>query len=263
MDLGIKNKVALVAASSKGLGKAIASSLSREGAKVVICARDRDRLFKARDNIAAETGGEVKAFPADVTNPDDIRKLVRFTVDEFGSVDILVCNAGGPPSGLLEDFTPEDYQKALELGLMSAVRLCYEVIPLLKKSRWGRIITMTSVSAKQPIDNLILSNTARAGVLGLTKSLSNQLAAFGITVNSICPGYTQTERVEALAYAFAEKNRKSPQDFYALLEKMIPLGRLGRPEEIAAAAAFLASEPAAYITGAVLQVDGGYIKSLC
>jgi 3-oxoacyl-[acyl-carrier protein] reductase len=262
MDLGIKNKAALVAASSQGLGRAIASALCSEGVKVMICARDRARLLKARDAIAAETGGEVRAFSADVTNPDDIRKLVRFTVDEYGSVDILVCNAGGPPSGLLEDFTPEDYQKALELNLLSTVRLCYEVIPLMKKRKWGRIITLTSVSAKQPIDNLILSNTARAGVLGLTKSLSNQLAAFGITVNSICPGYTQTERVEGLANAFAEKHRGSPQDFYSLLEKTIPMGRLAKPEEVAVAAAFLASEPSAYITGAVLQVDGGYIKGL-
>jgi 3-oxoacyl-[acyl-carrier protein] reductase len=262
MDLGINNKVALVTASSRGLGKAIAASFCREGAKVMICARDRARLIKARDAIAAETGGEVRAFSADVTNRDNVRDLVRFTVDEYGSVDILVCNAGGPPSGLLEDFTPEDYQKALELNLLSTVRLCYEVIPLMKKRKWGRIITLTSVSAKQPIDNLILSNTARAGVLGLTKSLSNQLAAFGITVNSICPGYTRTERVEELANAFAEKHRESPQGFYSLLEKIIPIGRLAKPEEVAAAAAFLASEPSAYITGTVLQVDGGYIKGL-
>jgi 3-oxoacyl-[acyl-carrier protein] reductase len=262
MDLGIKNRVALVAASSQGLGKAIAAALCREGTKVVICAREKARLLKARDAIAAETGGEVRAFTADVTNQDDIRGLVRFALDEFGSVDILVCNAGGPPSGLYGDFTPEDYQKALELNLLSTVRLCYEAIPPMKKQHWGRIITLTSVSAKQPIDNLILSNTARAGVLGLTKSLSNQLAASGITVNSICPGYTQTERVEGLARAFAEKGLGSPQDFYSQLEKAIPMGRLAKPEEVAAAAAFLASEAAAYITGVVLQVDGGYIKSL-
>jgi 3-oxoacyl-[acyl-carrier protein] reductase len=262
MDLGIKNRAALVTASSRGLGKAVAVSLCREGARVVICARNADRLLKARDAIAAETGGEVRAFTADVTNPENIRELVRFTVEKFGSVDILVCNAGGPPSGPFDDFTPEDYQKALELNLLSTVRLCYEVIPLMKKRTWGRIVTMTSVSAKQPIDSLILSNTARAGVLGLTKSLSNQLAAFGITVNSICPGYTQTERVEELAGAFAEKGHGRPEDFYSLVEKTIPMGRLAKPEEVAAAVAFLASEPAAYITGAVLQVDGGYIKGL-
>jgi len=262
MDLGIKGKAALVTASSQGLGRAVAAALCREGAKVMICARDKARLFKARDSIAAETGGEVRAITADVTNGDSIRELVRFTLDEFGSVDILVCNAGGPPSGPYEDFVPEDYQKALELNLLSTVRLCYEAIPLMKKRRWGRIITLTSVSAKQPIDNLILSNTARAGVLGLTKSLSNQLGACGITVNSICPGYTQTERVEGLARAFAEKGRGSLQDFYRQLENTIPMRRLAKPEEVAAAAAFLASEAAAYITGVVLQVDGGYIKSL-
>jgi 3-oxoacyl-[acyl-carrier protein] reductase len=262
MDLGIKGKAALVTASSQGLGRAVAAALCREGAKVMICARDKARLFKARDSIAAETGGEVRAITADVTNGDSIRELVRFTLDEFGSVDILVCNAGGPPSGPYEDFVPEDYQKALELNLLSTVRLCYEAIPLMKKRRWGRIITLTSVSAKQPIDNLILSNTARAGVLGLTKSLSNQLGACGITVNSICPGYTQTERVEGLARAFAEKGRGSLQDFYSQLEKTIPMRRLAKPEEVAAAAAFLASEAAAYITGVVLQVDGGYVKNL-
>jgi len=262
MDLGIKNRVALVTASSRGLGKAVAAALCREGAKVVICAREKARLLQARDAIAVETGGEVRAFPADVTNRDQIRELVRFTLDEFGSVDILVTNAGGPPSGTYDSFAPEDYQKALELNLLSTVRLCYEVIPLMKRKRWGRIITMTSVSAKQPIDTLILSNTARAGVLGLTKSLSNQLAAFGITVNSVGPGYTQTERVEELARAFVEQGRGSEPDFYNLLEKTIPMGRLAKPEEVAAAVAFLASEPASYITGVVLQVDGGYIKSL-
>jgi 3-oxoacyl-[acyl-carrier protein] reductase len=262
MDLGIQNRTALVTASSRGLGKAVATALCREGAKVVICAREKARLFKARDAIAAETGGEVRAFTADVTNRDNIRELVQFTCEKFGSVDILVCNAGGPPSGPFDDFTPEDYQKALELNLLSTVRLCYEVIPLMKKRSWGRIVTMTSVSAKQPIDSLILSNTARAGVLGLTKSLSNQLAAFGITVNSICPGYTQTERVEELAGVFAKKGLGSHQDFYNILKKTIPMGRLAWPEEVAASVAFLASEPAAYITGAAIQVDGGYIKGL-
>ena len=262
MDLGIRNRAALVAASSRGLGKAIAVALCREGARVVICARDEARLLAAREAIARETGGEVRAFRADVTDASDVRELVRFAAAEFGSVDILVGNAGGPPAGLAEDFAPEDYQKALELNLLSTVRLCYEAIPLMKKGHWGRIVALTSVSAKQPIDNLILSNTARAGVLGFVKSLSSQLAGHGITVNSLCPGYTKTERVESLARAFAEKGPGTVQDYYSRLEKAIPLGRLGKPEEIAAAAAFLASDAAAYITGVALQVDGGYIKSL-
>jgi len=262
MDLRIKNRVALVAASSRGLGKAIAAALCREGAKVVICARDEARLLEARDGIARETGGEVRAFQADVRDGQNVRDLVRFAVAEFGSVDILVCNAGGPPSGLADEFGPDDYQKALDLNLMSTVRLCYEVIPLMKKRNWGRIIALTSVAAKQPIDNLILSNTARAGVLGFAKSLSSQLAGFGITVNSLCPGYTKTERVESLARAFVEKGLGKLQDYYGRLEKAIPLGRLGKPEEVAAAAVFLASEASAYITGIALQVDGGYIKGL-
>jgi 3-oxoacyl-[acyl-carrier protein] reductase len=262
MDLGIKDKAALVAASSRGLGKAVATALCREGAKVVICARDAARLGEARDAIARDTGGSVRAFRADVTEESDVRDLVRFAAAELGSVDILVCNAGGPPSGPAEDFAPDDYRKALELNLLSTVRLCHEAIPLMKKRRWGRIIALTSVSAKQPIDNLILSNTARAGVLGFAKSLSGQLAGFGITVNCICPGYTKTERVKRLAEEFVEKGLGTVEEYYGRLEKAIPLGRLGKPEEVAAAAVFLASEAAAYITGTALQVDGGYIKGL-
>jgi 3-oxoacyl-[acyl-carrier protein] reductase len=262
MDLGIANRTALVTASSRGLGKAIAAALCREGAKVVICARDEARLGEAREALARETGGQVRAFRADVTDGRDVQDLVRSAADAFGSLDILVCNAGGPPAGLFDDFGPDDFRKAIDLNLLSTVRLCYEAIPLMKKGKWGRIIALTSVAAKQPIDNLILSNTARAGVLGFVKSLAGQLAGFGITVNSLCPGYTRTERVESLARAFAEKGLGTVQDYYGRLEKAIPSGRLGEPEEIAAAAAFLASEPAAYITGLALQVDGGYIKGL-
>ncbi len=262
MDLGIKNKVAIVAAASRGLGKAIALQLSREGAKVVICARNKERLFKARDEIAAETNGEVMAFAADVTNRAEVRSLVKKAVEAFKTVDILVSNAGGPRSGMAEDFSADDYQQALELNLLSSVNLCYEVMPLMKRQGWGRIIFMASVSAKQPIDNLILSNTSRAGVLGFSKSLSTQLAPYGITVNSVCPGYTKTERVEELARSFAESGRGTADDFYKSIEKSIPMGRLATPEEIANAVAFLASERASYITGVALQVDGGYIKSI-
>lgn len=262
MDLGIKNRVALVAAASRGLGKAIAFQLSREGAKVVICARNKERLFKTRDEIAQGTGGQVKAFATDVTNRAEVRGLVKQTVEAFGTVDILVSNAGGPPSGMAEGFNVDDYQKALELNLLSSINLCYEVIALMKKQRWGRIIFMTSVSAKQPIENLILSNTSRAGVLGFAKSLSSQLAAYGITVNSVLPGYTRTERVEELARSFTESGKGMVHDYYKNIEKSIPIGRLANPEEIANAVAFLASERASYITGVALQVDGGYIKSI-
>ncbi|MFB0564639.1 MAG: SDR family oxidoreductase [Candidatus Aminicenantaceae bacterium] len=262
MDLGIKDKIALVAASSKGLGKAVALQLSREGAKVVICARGKEQLFNTRDEIAAETGVVVRAYVADVTDRKQVNGLVENVVDEFSTVDILVCNAGGPPSGLADAFTLKDYQDALELNLLSTVNLCYEVIPLMKKQKWGRIITMTSVAAKQPIDTLILSNTARSGVLGFSKSLSNQLAPYGITVNSVCPGYMKTERVENLAKSFEESGKGRVEDFYENIEKTIPMGRLGRPEELGSVIAFLASEGAAYITGVALQVDGGFIKAL-
>ncbi len=262
MDLGIKNKVALVAASSKGLGKAIAFLLSREGAKVAICARNKERLGKTRDEIVTETRGVVRAFVADVRDKKQVRKMVEQTVKELGTIEILVSNAGGPPSGMADEFTLDDYRDALELNLLSTVNLCYEVIPFMKKQKWGRIINMVSVAAKQPINSLILSNTARAGVLGFSKSLSNQVASYGITVNSICPGYTKTERVEELARSFEESGKGAVKDFYKNIQKNIPAGRLGTPEEIAQAVAFLASEQASYITGVALQVDGGYTKGL-
>lgn len=262
MDLGIKNKVALVAASSRGLGKAIAFQLSREGAKVVICSRNKERLFKTRDDIATETGGVVNAFVVDVRDSKQVTNMVEQTIKESGTIDILVSNAGGPPAGMADDFSLDDYRDAVELNLMSTINLCYAVIPFMKKQAWGRIINLTSVAAKQPIDTLILSNTARAGVLGFSKSLSNQVASSGITVNSICPGYTKTERVEELAQSFEESGKGSVKDFYKNIQKNIPAGRLGTPEELAKAVAFLASEGAGYITGISLQVDGGYIKTL-
>jgi 3-oxoacyl-[acyl-carrier protein] reductase len=262
MNLGINDKTALVTASSRGLGKAIALQLSREGANVAICARKGEVLFRTKKEIEERSGGQILALAADVTDKDQVKKLVKSVVDTFGSIDILVCNAGGPPSGMAEDFGMADYLKALELNLLSTVNLCYQGIPHMKKQNWGRIVNLTSVSAKQPIDTLILSNTARAGVLGFSKSLSNQLAPFGITVNSVCPGYTRTERVEDLAKSYEKKGKGSVQDFFQNIEKSIPMGRLGRPYEIAAAVVFLCSEAASYITGVALQADGGFIKAI-
>lgn len=262
MNLGITDKTALVTASSRGLGKAIALQLSREGAKVAICARGEGALFRAKKEIEERAGGQVIAKAADVTDKAQVKKLVNHVVEKFEAIDILICNAGGPPSGMAEDFSPADYLKALELNLMSTVNLCYEILPHMKKQKWGRIVNLTSVSAKQPIENLILSNTARAGVLGFSKSLSSQVAPFGITVNSVCPGYTRTERVENLAKSFEKAGKGSVQDFFQNIEKIIPMGRLGRPYEIASAVVFLCSEAASYITGVALQVDGGYIKSI-
>jgi 3-oxoacyl-[acyl-carrier protein] reductase len=215
-----------------------------------------------KKEIEERAGGQVIAQAADVTDKSQVRKLVQHVVDKFATIDILICNAGGPPSGMAEDFGLDDYLNALELNLLSTVNLCYQAAPHMKKQKWGRIVNLTSVSAKQPIDTLILSNTARAGVLGFSKSLSNQLAPFGITVNAVCPGYTRTVRVENLAKSYEEAGKGSVQEFFQNIEKIIPMGRLGRPYEIASAVVFLCSEAASYITGVALQVDGGYIKSV-
>jgi 3-oxoacyl-[acyl-carrier protein] reductase len=262
MDLGIKNQVALITAASQGLGKAVALRLSLEGARVIICSRSLDNLTKAADEIAADTGGKVRTIACDVTDENQVKRMVQDIVGEFGRLDILVCNAGGPPAGTAEDFELDDYRKALELNLLSTIHLCNLTVPHMKKHKWGRIIGMTSVSVKQPIDNLILSNTARTGVTGYLKTLSNQVAPFGITVNSVCPGYTKTQRVENLAKSFAESGKGTLEDFYDKLEKDIPMKRIGTPEEFAQVVAFLASQGAGYITGVSLQVDGGYIKGL-
>ena len=262
MDLGIQDKVALVAASSRGLGKAVALKLSQEGAKLGVCARNEKKISEAGESIAAETGGIVRSYKADVTQKDQVKHMVGDVVSSLGSIDILVCNAGGPPPGFVDDFTPDDYRNAVELNLLSTISLCHEALHHMKKNRWGRIICITSVSAKQPIPNLILSNTARSGVLGFAKSLSEQIAPYGITVNSVCPGYTKTERVEELAQSYADSGKGTQDDFYRTIEASIPMKRLGTTEEFAHTVAFLASEGAGYITGVVLQIDGGYIKGL-
>ncbi len=262
MDLGIKGRTALVTASSRGLGWAAACRLSQEGVRVALCGRDRGRIDAARQRLVDVTGGEALAFAVDVTDNDAVSGMVRSLEETWGSVDILVCNAGGPPAGSYEDFGLDDYRRATELNLMSTIRLCYQVLPRMKAKGWGRIITITSVAAKQPLENLILSNTARAGVLGFGKTLAGQVAAAGITVNSLLPGYTRTERIEELAVRFVKDGQGSEEDFYDKVTASIPARRMGRPEEFAQAVAFLASEGAAYITGVALQVDGGFCSGI-
>lgn len=262
MDLGIKGKAALVTASSSGLGKATALALAAEGARVTINARSEEQLRDAADEIRAATGGEVLAIPGDVTNEDHIRNLISETKNQFGSVDILVTNAGGPPAGFFDDFNAQHYRDAVELNLISTINLCREAVPHMREREWGRIVAITSIAAKQPVENLILSNTARAGVLGFMKTLSQQIATAGITVNTVCPGYHLTERLKSLSSAIAKKEGVSVEDVYSRWADSTPMKRIGEPKEFAAVVAFLCSERASYLTGTVTQIDGGAYRAL-
>ncbi|MGE5803590.1 MAG: SDR family NAD(P)-dependent oxidoreductase [Gemmatimonadota bacterium] len=236
MDLGLSGRVALVCGSTRGIGRAVADALTNEGAKVAI------------------NGRKNAPFAADVSVPAQAVGLVERVAKEFGRLDILFCNAGGPPAAAFKDQPADAWQRAIELNLLSTINLARTAVPIMQKAKWGRIICLTSLVAKQPLPGLILSTTARAGVLGFSKALSDEVAKDGITVNSICPGFIATERVEEL-------QRAKPEMMTQTIAQ-IPMGRIGTPEELASAVTFLASEPASYITGAVLQVDGGFIRSI-
>ena len=262
MDLGIKNKVALVAAASTGLGRAVAEELAAEGASLILCARNQERLMQTADSIRKTTGVDVFAMTTDVTVSADIAKLVSEGVEKFGRIDILVTNAGGPPAGRFEHLSLAQWEAAARLTLFGAIELVRQVLPGMKERRWGRILNITSIAVKQPVENLMLSNSLRAAVTGFARTLANEVASEGITVNNILPGYTRTERVEELAQTMAQKEGVDAREFKARWEREIPMRRLGEPREFAALAAFLVSERAAYITGTSIQVDGGWIKSL-
>ncbi len=262
MDLGIKDRVAIVAASSKGLGRATALGLAKEGVKLTICARDRDTLFKTADNIIAKTSADVLPIVCDVSKPDEINNVVKETIKKYDKVDILINNAGGPPTGNFLDFSLEDWQRAIELNLFSTITFCNEVIPHMKENKWGRIVNITSYAVKQPVAGLLLSNTVRAGIIGLAKTLSNEFGSYNILVNNICPGRIFTDRITFLANDRAEKEGKSFDEIINTMGLDVPVGRIGRPEELADLAVFLASERASYITGTTIQVDGGLTKGL-
>jgi 3-oxoacyl-[acyl-carrier protein] reductase len=256
MDLGLKNLVALVTASSKGLGRATAMELAREGARVVLCARGQEALAATRDEIAA-LGGDVLAVTMDVSAPDAAQKLVDATLERFGQLDILVANAGGPPPGGFLAFTEQDWDKAIQLTLMSFIRLCYAAMPALLQSKQGSILACTSITVKQPIPNLVLSNSLRLAVTGLVKSLADEVGPSGIRVNAICPGSTRTDRIEQLLADRAERNGTSVDEEAAQMAGEIPLGRIGRPDEFGRVAAFLVSPAASFVNGVSLLVDGG------
>ena len=262
MDLGLKGKVALVAAGSRGLGRAVAEELANEGASLVLCARDAQALNKTKDDIVGQSGVPVIAVPADVTVPGDVQQVVDAGLEQFGRIDILVTNAGGPPAGKFEQLTLEQWEQAARLTLYSAIEFTRHVLPGMKARGWGRILNITSIAVKQPVENLILSNSLRAAVTGLARTLANEVATDGITVNNILPGYTRTERIEELAMMMAEKLGISAAEFKQRWEQEIPMKRLGEPREFAALAAFLVSERASYITGTSIQVDGGWVRGL-
>jgi 3-oxoacyl-[acyl-carrier protein] reductase len=240
----------------------VATTLAREGARVAICSRTAEKLTKTADDIQRETGAETLAIAADVSAPTEVKTLIAKTVAHFGKLDILVCNAGGPPLGKLLDHPEDAWEKALKLNLLSTVHLCREAVPHMKTGGWGRIVNITSFAAKQPQEGLILSNTARAGVLGFAKSIANELAQFNILVNTVCPGAFETERHIALSTKRAAEQGVPLEQFMKSRAKEIPVGRFGKPEEFADLVAFLASERASYITGTAIQIDGGVVRSL-
>lgn len=262
MDLGIKGKVALVSASSQGIGKAAAVELMKEGCKVAICSSNKENLIKAAADIKEEVGTVEPYWTlCDINKPEDIEATVANVVKEFGSVDILVNNCGGPPPGYFEDMDDDKWQQGYQQVLMSAVRFTRLVLPLMKKMKWGRIINVTSLSVKQPVDNLILSNSLRSAVTAFAKTISQQYGEYGITINNVAPGFILTSRLYELAVKRAEKENISHEEVLGRMERSNPVKRIGSPEDLGAAITYLASERAGYITGITLQVDGGQIKS--
>ncbi|HML18597.1 MAG TPA: SDR family oxidoreductase [Bryobacteraceae bacterium] len=262
MDLGIKDRVALVAASSSGLGKAVALGLAREGAKLALCSRNPPTLHQTAGEIRRDTGVEVLAVPVDVTDEEEVHSFVNGVLEQFGRIDICVTNAGGPPAKPFDSISVDEWRRAIDLNLMSTLFLAREVLPGMRDRGWGRLITITSLTVKQPVDGLILSNSVRAAVAGLVKSLSNEYAAHNVLVNNVCPGYTATDRLKDLSSALAEQSGATIEKIERQWTAQIPLGRLARPDEFADAVVFLASERASYITGQSILIDGGFAKGL-
>lgn len=262
MELGLKDRVAVVAASSQGLGLAIARGLAKEGAKLALCARTASTLETAAGEIRRETGVEVMTRALDVTSYDSVRQFVAAVVERFGRLDICVANAGGPPAKSFSETSMADWHAAADLNLMSTVHLAKETLPVMQRRQWGRFIAITSVAVKQPIEGLVLSNAVRSGVSGLIKSLANEYGRDGVLVNNVCPGYTATARLGELRGKLAARENVEPAEIEARWAQQTAVGRIGRPEELADLVVFLASERAGYITGTSIAVDGGLVKGL-
>ena len=262
MDLGLKGKVAVVAGSSQGLGRAIADALAAEGVDLVINSRSQAKLDAVKAEIAEKTGARVEAFAGDLTRPEGGAELIAAAEAAFGKVDILVTNTGGPPAGRFEEHSAEVWRHAIAQNFESVVNLVRAALPGMKERRWGRIVNVTSITVKQPVALLVISNALRAGITGFAKTISNEAGPFNVTVNNVLPGYTRTERLVHLAEAIAERDGKTIEDAYHGWASEIPMGRLGEPAELGAVAAFLCSEQASYVTGQSIAVDGGWIKGL-
>lgn len=262
MDTGLRGKTVLITASSKGIGKAVAELFAAEGCSVAISSRSKENLLATSKEIKNKFNVEPLWSVCDLNKSKDIETTFRAVVDQFGSIDIIVNNCGGPSPGLFQQLEEEDWNEAYEQVLLSTVRFSKLVLPEMMRKNWGRIINLTSISVKQPVDNLILSNSLRAGVTGFAKSLSNEVGRFNITVNTVAPGMTLTRRLYELAVVEAKEKGKSHEEILVDMAKRIPMNRLGRPEEIASVVVFLASRQAGYVNGVTIQVDGGYIKSV-
>jgi 3-oxoacyl-[acyl-carrier protein] reductase len=257
MDLGLKGKAALVGGSSKGIGRAIAIGLAREGCNVTVCARDNAALADTARTIRRETDAEVFSLVCDMSRQEDIKRVVEETVNTFGRLDVLVNNAGGPRTGTFDEMDETDWLQAINQNLMSAIRTTRESLPHLRRSGGGSVINITSIAVKQPIDRLILSNTTRLGVVGMAKTLSRELAPEGITVNNVCPGNIATERLISLIEERANREGMKVEEAIEIEERRVPMAHLGDPDDVANLVVFLASAKARYITGTTVQVDGG------
>ena len=262
METGLKDKTVLITASSTGIGKAVAELFAQEGCRIAISSRSKENLLSATQELKEKYSLEPFWSVCDLNKQKDIENTFSAVTAHFGTVDILVNNCGGPTPGLFQQLEEEDWNFAYEQVLLSVVRFSKLVLPGMMAKNWGRIINLTSISVKQPVDNLVLSNSLRAGVTGLTKSLSNEVARFNITVNNVAPGLTLTGRLYELAVIEAKEKGKSHEEILVEMAKRVPLNRLARPEEIASVVVFLASRQASYVTGNTIQVDGGYVKSI-